>query len=74
MKKRIIRGLAAVMIVSSMLITACGEKKPQEPSGFTQSLINEQKKADEALETFEKASEALDRAAEQASSATEASE
>ncbi len=58
---------AAVLLAGCMLLSSCGENEADKTQGFTQSLQEEKKKADEALETFEKASEALDNAIEQQS-------
>ena len=65
MKIRIIKALAASLILGCLLITACGEDSAEKTQGFTQSLEEEQEKASEALDTFEKASEALDKAIEE---------
>ena len=68
MKTGIIKALAASLIMGCLLITSCGEDPAEKTQGFTQSLEVEQEKASEALETLEKASEALDMAIEEATS------
>lgn len=65
MGKRAVMAVAMALTAGCFIITSCGEGTGEKTQGFTQSLEQEQKKADEALETLEQASEALDRAAEQ---------
>ena len=57
-------GVAVAMLTGCMLISSCGESSAEKTQGFTQSLEEEQQKADDALEEFEQASEALDKAVE----------
>ncbi len=64
MKHGIIKGMIAAAVAGCMLMTSCGQDTSGNTQGFTNALEEEQSKANDALETFEEASEALDKAVE----------
>lgn len=64
MNKKLVRTAVISLITGCFVVMSCGGDPAGKTQGFTQSLEQEQQKADDALETLEEASEALDKAAD----------